>query len=66
MARELRAIGEALGNSVRQERIDRWEPKGWRLRSAKRHVRRCREIKRLTIERDMLNKHRFLGEGVTS
>ena len=59
VARELGLVEQTLGNWVRQERIDRGEREGTTTEIREENVRLRREVKRLTMERD-------LGEGVAA
>ena len=56
MARELGVVEQTLGNWVRQERIDRGEREGTTNEVREENARLRREVKRLTIERDLLKK----------
>ena len=56
MARELGVVEQTLGNWVRQERIDRGEREGTTTEIREENARLRREVKRLTIERDLLKK----------
>ncbi len=57
VARELGVVEQTLGNWVRQERVDRGEREGLDApRSARRMARLRREVKRLTMERDLLKR----------
>ena len=65
MARELDVVEQTLGNWVRQERIDRGEREGTTTEVREENARLRREVKRLTMERDLLKtKCGLLGEGV--
>jgi transposase len=56
VARELGVVGQTLGNWVRQERIDRGEKEGTTTEVREENVRLRREVKRLTMERDLLKR----------
>ena len=56
VARELGIVEQTLGNWVRQERIDRGEREGTTTEIREENARLRREVKRLTIERDLLKK----------
>ncbi len=56
VARELGIVEQTLGNWVRQERIDRGEREGTTSEIREENARLRREVKRLTIERDLLKK----------
>jgi transposase-like protein len=56
VARELGVIEQTLGNWVRQERIDRGEREGTTTEMREENVRLRREVKRLTMERDLLKR----------
>ena len=56
VARELGLVEQMLGNWVRQERIDRGEREGTTTEIREENVRLRREVKRLTMERDLLKK----------
>jgi transposase len=56
VARELGVIEQTLGNWVRQERIDRGLREGTSTEVREENVRLRREVKRLTMERDLLKK----------
>ena len=56
VARELGLVEQTLGNWVRQERIDRGEREGTTTEIREENARLRREVKRLTIERDLLKK----------
>ena len=56
VARELGLVEQTLGNWVRQERIDRGEREGTTTEIREENVRLRREVKRLTMERDLLKK----------
>ncbi|HVA10433.1 MAG TPA: hypothetical protein VNG12_27280, partial [Acidimicrobiales bacterium] len=47
---------QTLGNWVRQERIDRGELEGTTTEVREENVRLRREVKRLTMERDLLKR----------
>jgi transposase len=49
-------IEQTLGNWVRQERIDRGEREGTTTEVREENVRLRREVKRLTMERDLLKR----------
>src|SRR5271157_1207756 len=56
VARELDVVEQTLGNWVRQERIDRGEREGTTTEMREENVRLRREVKRLTMERDLLKR----------
>jgi transposase len=56
VARELGLIEQTLGNWVRQERIDRGEREGTTTEMREENARLRREVKRLTMERDLLKR----------
>jgi len=56
VARELDIVEQTLGNWVRQERIDRGEREGTTTEMREENVRLRREVKRLTMERDLLKR----------
>jgi transposase-like protein len=56
VARELGVIEQTLGNWVRQERVDRGEREGTTTEMREENVRLRREVKRLTMERDLLKR----------
>ncbi len=56
VARELDVVEQTLGNWVRQERIDRGELEGTTTEVREENVRLRREVKRLTMERDLLKR----------
>ena len=56
VARELDVVEQTLGNWVRQERIDRGEREGTTTEVREENARLRREVKRLTIERDLLKR----------
>jgi transposase len=56
VAREIGVIEQTLGNWVRQERIDRGEREGTTTEVREENVRLRREVKRLTMERDLLKR----------
>jgi transposase-like protein len=56
VAGELGVIEQTLGNWVRQERIDRGEREGTTTEMREENVRLRREVKRLTMERDLLKR----------
>ncbi|HMD46863.1 MAG TPA: hypothetical protein VKG43_11920 [Acidimicrobiales bacterium] len=49
-------VDQTLGNWVRQERIDRGEREGTTTEMREENVRLRREVKRLTMERDLLKR----------
>jgi transposase-like protein len=49
-------VEQTLGNWVRQERIDRGEREGTTTEMREENVRLRREVKRLTMERDLLKR----------
>ena len=55
-ARELGVVEQTLGNWVRQERIDRGERGGTTTEMREENARLRREVKRLTMERDLLKR----------
>ena len=56
VARELGVVDKTLGNWVRQERIDRGEREGLSTEEREELTRLKREVKRLTMERDLLKR----------
>jgi len=56
VARELGVVEQTLGNWVRQERIDRGEREGLSSEEREEMARLRREVKRLTMERDLLKR----------
>ena len=56
VARELGVVEQTLGNWVRQERIDRGEREGTTTEVREENARLRREVKRLTMERDLQSK----------
>ena len=56
VAGELGVIEQTLGNWVRQERIDRGEREGLSTEEREELGRLKREVKRLTMERDLLKR----------
>jgi transposase len=54
VARELGVVEQTLGNWVRQERVDRGEREGLTSEEREEMARLRREVKRLTMERDLL------------
>ena len=56
VARELGVVEQTLGNWVRQARIDRGEREGLSPEEREELVRLRREVKRLTMERDLLKR----------
>src|SRR5665213_3484242 len=54
VARELGIVEQTLGNWVRQERIDRGKREGTTTELREENAQLRREIKRLTMERDLL------------
>ena len=56
VARELGLVEQTLGNWVRQERIDRGEREGLLSEEREEMARLRREVKRLTMERDLLKR----------
>jgi transposase-like protein len=56
VAREFGVVEQTLGNWVRQERIDRGEREGTTTEMREENVRLRREVKRLTMERDLLKR----------
>jgi len=56
VARELGVVEQTLGNWVRQERVDRGERDGTTTEEREELVKLRREVKRLTMERDLLKR----------
>ncbi len=56
VARELGVVEQTLGNWVRQERVDRGEREGLTTEEREEMARLRREVKRLTMERDLLKR----------
>jgi transposase len=56
VTRELGVVEQTLGNWVRQERIDRGMREGTTTEMREENVRLRREVKRLTVERDLLKR----------
>src|SRR5271155_5316573 len=56
VARELGVIEQTLGNWVRQERIDRGMREGTTTEMREENAQLRREVKRLTMERDLLKR----------
>jgi transposase-like protein len=56
VARELGVVEQTLGNWVRQERIDRGERNGLTSEEREEMAKLRREVKRLTMERDLLKR----------
>jgi transposase len=56
VARELGLVEQTLGNWVRQERVDRGEREGLSTEEREEMARLRREVKRLTMERDLLKR----------
>ncbi len=56
VAKELGIVEQTLGNWVRQERIDRGEREGLSTEEREELGRLKREVKRLTMERDLLKR----------
>jgi transposase len=56
VARELGVVEQTLGNWVRQERVDRGEREGLTTEEHEEMARLRREVKRLTMERDLLKR----------
>jgi len=56
VARELDVVEQTLGNWVRQERIDRGEREGTTTEMREENARLRKEVKRLTMERDLLKR----------
>src|SRR5208283_3118645 len=56
VAKELGVVEQTLGNWVRQERIDRGEREGLSTDEREELTTLKREVKRLTMERDLLKR----------
>jgi transposase len=56
VANELGVAVQTLGNWVRQERIDRGQREGTTTEVREENARLKREVKRLTMERDLLKR----------
>ena len=56
VAKELGIVEQTLGNWVRQERIDRGEREGSTTEDREELAKLRREVKRLTMERDLLKR----------
>jgi len=56
VAKELGVVEQTLGNWVRQERIDRGEREGTTTEMREENARLRKEVKRLTMERDLLKR----------
>jgi transposase len=56
VAKELGVVEQTLGNWVRQERIDRGEGEGLSTDEREELTTLKREVKRLTMERDLLKR----------
>jgi transposase-like protein len=56
VAKELGVVDQTLGNWVRQERIDRGEREGLSTDEREELTTLKREVKRLTMERDLLKR----------
>ncbi len=56
VAKEIGVVEQTLGNWVRQERIDRGEREGTTTEVREENTRLKREVKRLTMERDLLKR----------
>src|SRR3974377_1630766 len=56
VAHELGVVEQTLGNWVRQERIDRGEREGTTTEMREENARLRKEVKRLTMERDLLKR----------
>ena len=56
VAKELDIVEQTLGNWVRQERIDRGEREGTTTEMREENARLRKEVKRLTMERDLLKR----------
>jgi transposase-like protein len=56
VANELDLVEQTVGNWVRQERVDRGEKEGTTTEMREENARLRREVKRLTMERDLLNR----------
>ena len=57
VARELGVVEQTLGNWVRQERVDKGEREGLSTQEREEMARLRREVKRLTMERDLLKRN---------
>jgi transposase-like protein len=56
VAKELGLVEQTLGNWVRQEKADRGERDGLSSEEREEMARLRREVKRLTMERDLLKR----------
>jgi transposase-like protein len=56
VAKELDLVEHTIGNWVRQERIDRGEREGTTTEMREENTSLRREVKRLTMERDLLKR----------
>jgi transposase len=56
VAKELGLVEQTLGNWVRQEKVDRGERDGLSSEEREEMARLRREVKRLTMERDLLKR----------
>ena len=56
VAKELGVVEQTLGNWVRQERVDRGEREGLSTEEREEMARLRKEVKRLTMERDLLKR----------
>jgi transposase len=56
VARELDLVEQTVSNWVRQERVDRGEREGLSTEDREEMTRLRREVKRLTMERDLLKR----------
>jgi transposase-like protein len=56
VAKQLGVVEQTLGNWVRQERIDRGEREGLTSEERERVTELERQVKRLTMERDLLKR----------
>jgi transposase len=56
VAKELGLVEQTLGNWVRQEKVDRGEREGTTTEMREENARLRREVKRLTMERDLLKR----------
>lgn len=56
VSRELGIVEQTLGNWVRQERVDRGMREGTTTEVREENARLRREVKRLTMERDLLKR----------
>jgi transposase len=56
VARELGVVEQTLGNWVRQARIDRGDREGTTTEVREENAQLRREVKRLTMERDLLKR----------